>query len=156
MKPVRSLLRIVSVLTLIRQTAEIVLVLAVFGVTSISLAASPSVGKNQKSKPNVIVIMADDVGYECFGCYGSKQYQTPNIDQLAAKGMRFNHCYSQPLCTPSRVKIMTGLSNVRNYSAFSVLNSDQKTIGHYFQDAGYETLVAGKWQLLGANHYSEQ
>jgi arylsulfatase A len=107
-------------------------------------------------KTNIILIMADDVGYECFGCYGSKQYSTPNIDRMAKNGMLFTHCYSQPLCTPSRVKIMTGISNVRNYSAFSVLNSDQKTIGHYFKDAGYKTLVAGKWQLLGAEHYKEQ
>lgn len=106
--------------------------------------------------PNIIVIMADDVGYECFGCYGSKQYQTPYLDRMAAEGMKFEHCYSQPLCTPSRVKLMTGVSNVRNYSGFSILNSDQKTIGHYFQQAEYETVVAGKWQLLGADHYSKQ
>jgi len=108
------------------------------------------------TRTNIILIMADDVGYECFGCYGSRQYSTPNIDRMAKDGMLFTHCYSQPLCTPSRVKIMTGISNVRNYSAFSVLNSDQKTIGHYFNEAGYKTLVAGKWQLLGAEHYKEQ
>jgi len=107
-------------------------------------------------RPNIILIMADDVGYECFGCYGSRQYQTPHIDRLARGGMRFTHCYSQPLCTPSRIKIMTGLSNARNYSAFSVLNRDQRTIGHRFQAAGYETLIAGKWQLLGAEHYAER
>lgn len=107
-------------------------------------------------QPNVILIMADDVGYECFGSYGSTQYQTPHLDRMAKNGMRFEHCYSQPLCTPSRVKIMTGLSNVRNYSAFSVLNSDQKTIGHFMQEAGYRTMIAGKWQLLGAEHYSPQ
>jgi arylsulfatase A len=77
--------------------------------------------------PNIILFMADDVGYECFGSYGSQQYKTPNLDRLAARGMRFDHCYAQPLCTPSRVKIMTGLSNARNYSAFSILNRDQKT-----------------------------
>ncbi len=98
-------------------------------------------------KPNIILIMADDVGYECFGCYGSRQYQTPNIDRLARHGMRFRHCYSQPLCTPSRVKIMTGRYNARNYSAFSVLNRDQHTIGQYLRNAGYRTAVAGKWQL---------
>ena len=108
------------------------------------------------NRPNVILIMADDIGYECFGCYGSQQYSTPNIDRMAERGMRFTHCYSQPLCTPSRVKIMTGISNVRNYSAFSVLRRDQKTIGEYFKDAGYQTAVAGKWQLLGAEHYSKQ
>ena len=107
-------------------------------------------------RPNVILIMADDVGYECFGCYGSRQYQTPNIDRLAREGMRFTHCYSQPLCTPSRVKLMTGLSNVRNYSAFSVLNPDQRTIGHHMQAAGYRTFIAGKWQLLGAEQYAKQ
>ncbi len=107
-------------------------------------------------RPNVILIMADDVGYECFGCYGSRQYQTPNIDRMAREGMRFTHCYSQPLCTPTRVKLMTGLSNVRNYSAFSVLNPDQRTIGHHMQAAGYRTFIAGKWQLLGAEHYAKR
>jgi len=107
-------------------------------------------------RPNIILIMADDVGYECFGAYGSKQYQTPNIDRMAEQGMRFTHCYSQPLCTPSRVKIMTGISNVRNYSGFSVLNRDQRTIGQYFKAGGYATAIAGKWQLLGARHYQEQ
>ncbi len=105
-------------------------------------------------RPNVIVIMADDIGAECYGCYGSKQYRTPHIDRMAATGMRFTHCYSQPLCTPSRVKLMTGLSNARNYSAFSILNRDQKTIGQYFKEAGYATAVAGKWQLLGAEQYA--
>ncbi len=107
-------------------------------------------------RPNIILIMADDVGYECFGCYGSRQYDTPNIDRLASRGMRFRHCYSQPLCTPSRVKIMTGLSNARNYSAFSVIRRDQRTFGHILQDAGYDTFVGGKWQLLGAEHYSKR
>jgi arylsulfatase A len=106
-------------------------------------------------RPNIVLIMADDIGYECFGCYGSRQYRTPRIDRLAQRGMRFTHCYSQPLCTPSRVKLMTGLSNARNYSSFSVLNSDQRTMGHLFRDAGYDTLIAGKWQLLGAEHYPQ-
>jgi arylsulfatase A len=113
-------------------------------------------GAAASGKPNIVLIMADDVGYECFGSYGSRQYKTPHLDRMAAQGMRFDHCYSQPLCTPSRVKIMTGLSNVRNYSAFSALNSDQRTFGHYLQDAGYRTAVAGKWQLYGATHYKER
>jgi arylsulfatase A-like enzyme len=111
---------------------------------------------NAAVRPHVILIMADDVGYECFGSYGSRQYLTPNLDKMAAGGMRFTHCYSQPLCTPSRVKLMTGLSNVRNYSAFSILNPDQKTIGHAMQQAGYQTMIAGKWQLLGAENYPEK
>ena len=122
----------------------------------LKLAGPGSKSTSGKRRPNVVLIMADDVGYECFGCYGSQQYKTPHIDRLAQQGLRFRHCYSQPLCTPSRVKLMTGLSNVRNYSAFSVLRRDQKTIGQYMQAGGYRTAVAGKWQLLGAEHYSPQ
>ena len=57
-----------------------------------------------KKKPNIVLIMADDLGYECLNCYGSASYKTPILDELARTGMRFEHCYSQPLCTPSRVK----------------------------------------------------
>ena len=61
--------------------------------------------------------------------------------------MRFEHCYSQPLCTPSRVKIMTGMSNVRNYVQFGVLKRDQTTFAHLLKKAGYATCIVGKWQL---------
>lgn len=105
---------------------------------------------------NVIVIMADDVGQECFGSYGSEQYATPRLDQLAADGVRFTEAHSQPLCTPSRIKLMTGRSNAENYVAFSILDPNVKTIGQYFHDAGYKTAIAGKWQLLGAQHYNKQ
>jgi arylsulfatase A len=107
-------------------------------------------------RPNIILIMADDIGYECYGSYGGTSYSTPNLDRMAAGGMRFNHCYSQPLCTPSRVKIMTGLSNVRNYAAFSILKRDQKTFGRMFLQAGCRTAIAGKWQLYGAKHYRKE
>ena len=111
---------------------------------------------DKANRPNIVLIMADDLGYECLGFNGSKQYQTPHLDQLTSRGMRFTQCHAQPLCTPSRVKLMTGLSNARNYAAFSVLPRDQKTIGQYFKEAGYRTCVAGKWQLYGAEHYSPQ
>ncbi len=104
-------------------------------------------------KTNVILIMADDIGYECYGAYGGTSYKTPVLDRLAEKGTRFNHAYSQPLCTPSRVKIMTGLSNVRNYASFSTLKKTERTFGHMMSEAGYRTAIAGKWQLLGAEHY---
>ena len=102
-----------------------------------------------KKKTNVILIMTDDTGYEVFGCYGSKQYQTPRVDQLAATGMRFNHCYSNPVCAPSRLSIMTGKTNVRNYVHWGILDPGEQTIGHIMKDAGYATCVAGKWQLHG-------
>jgi arylsulfatase A len=105
--------------------------------------------------PNVILIMADDLGVEGLSCYGSESCATPNLDALAAEGVRFTQCHAQPLCTPSRVKLMTGRSNIRNYSAFSILEPDEPTIGQHFKSAGYATAVAGKWQLLGADHYAE-
>ncbi|QDS94197.1 Arylsulfatase [Roseimaritima multifibrata] len=144
----------VGVFCLLARWTSVVVPVSV--VVAVPLVGVSRLVAEEVSPPNVILIMADDIGRECFGCYGSEQYRTPNIDRLAKEGMRFEHCYSQPLCTPSRVKIMTGLSNVRNYSGFSILNRDQKTIGHHMQEAGYRTLVAGKWQLLGANHYSKQ
>jgi arylsulfatase A len=107
-------------------------------------------------RPNIVLIMADDVGIEGFGIYGGTSYQTPRLDALAATGVRFTQCHAQPLCTPSRVKIMTGKSNIRNYSHFSILDPDQRTFGHMLQDAGYTTFVAGKWQLLGASQYGER
>ena len=95
--------------------------------------------------------MADDVGYEGFGCYGSSTYRTPHIDELARTGVRFDHCYSTPLCTPSRVQLMTGKYNFHNYSEFGTLPKGETTFAHILKDAGYSTCVAGKWQLVG--HY---
>ena len=105
-----------------------------------------------EAPPNIVLIMADDVGYECFGAYGSRQYSTPRIDRLADGGVRFTNCYSTPLCTPSRVALMTGMSNVRNYADFGSLLPDQYTITDLFRDAGYATAVAGKWQLQGTKN----
>ncbi len=101
----------------------------------------------QDAPPNVILIMADDLGFECIGANGGTSYETPVIDRLAETGIRFENCHSQPLCTPSRVQIMTGIYNVRNYTDFGVLDRGQVTFGNLFQDAGYATVIAGKWQL---------
>ena len=98
-------------------------------------------------KPNILLVMADDIGIEGLGCYGSESYQTPNLDALAAGGIRFTHAYSQPLCTPTRVQIMTGKYNHRNWLYFGILDPSEQTFGHLMQDAGYATAIAGKWQL---------
>ncbi len=66
-------------------------------------------------RPNIILIMTDDQGYETLGCNGGLSYDTPVLDRLASEGIRFTNCYAQSLSTPSRVKIMTGLHNFRNY-----------------------------------------
>ncbi len=104
--------------------------------------------------PNVVLIMADDVSWEAFGSYGGEDYRTPHLDRLAAGGMRFNHAYSTPICTPSRVMLMTGKHNFRNYTHFGRLATGEHTIGHLMQEAGYRTAIAGKWQLNGI-HYPE-
>lgn len=106
-------------------------------------------------KPNIILIMADDVSWECFGAYGAEDYKTPNIDSLAQRGVRFKNCFSTPICTPSRVKLMTGKYSFRNYTHFGYLNPKEKTFGQMLQAAGYKTAIAGKWQLNGLYHKAE-
>jgi arylsulfatase A len=108
-----------------------------------------SVASAKPESPNILLIMADDMGYECVRANGGETYDTPRLDELAASGMRFEHCHSQPICTPSRVQIMTGIYNHRNYVRFGVLDPDAKTFGHLFQEAGYKTVISGKWQLDG-------
>ncbi|MFC2123176.1 sulfatase-like hydrolase/transferase [Bacteroidota bacterium] len=97
--------------------------------------------------PNIILIMADDIGIEGFGCYGGTSYETPNLDRMAREGIRFTHAYSQPLCTPTRIQLMTGKYNHRNWLCFGVMDPAEKTIGHLMKQAGYRTCIAGKWQL---------
>ncbi len=105
----------------------------------------------RNSSPNVILIMADDLGLECLSAYGSRDYRTPFLDQMAKQGLKYNFCISQPLCTPSRVKIMTGKYNYQNYVDFGYLPVGERTIAHVMKDAGYKTMIAGKWQLNGVN-----
>src|SRR5205807_10380177 len=116
--------------------------------TAASLAGDPARAAAQAPrKPNIVLILADDLGYECLGCNGSTSYKTPNLDRLAATGMRFEHCYVQPLCTPTRVQLMTGLYNVRNYSRFGLLDPKATTFANLLKKAGYATCMVGKWQL---------
>lgn len=100
-----------------------------------------------EAKPNILLIMADDLGIEGLRCYGGESYQTPNLDRLAAGGIRYTHAYAQPLYTPTRVQIMTGKYNHRNWLYFGILDPAERTFGHLMQDAGYATAIAGKWQL---------
>jgi arylsulfatase A-like enzyme len=119
------------------------LTMGVFLLTHVVLLAAES----DPARPNVILIMADDLGIEGLGCYGGKSYRTPHLDRLAADGLRFTHAYSQPLCTPTRVQLMTGKYNHRNWRCFGVLDPQERTFGHLMRAAGYRTCIAGKWQL---------
>ncbi len=91
--------------------------------------------------------MADDMGYEALSVNGSESCKSPNLDKLADQGVRFTNCFANPLCTPSRAKIMTGQYNVRNYVNFGLLDRGQTTFAHQLKAAGYKTCIAGKWQL---------
>jgi arylsulfatase A len=100
-------------------------------------------------RPNVVLILIDDFGYECVTCNGGESYKTPVMDKLAATGVRFEQVHVQPLCTPTRAALMTGIINKRNYTHFGHLDISQKTFGNFFHDAGYATCITGKWQLSG-------
>ncbi|MFW6174756.1 MAG: sulfatase-like hydrolase/transferase, partial [Chloroflexota bacterium] len=102
-------------------------------------------------RPNIILVMADDLGYECLGSYGSQSYSTPNLDRLARQGMRFTNAHAQPLCTPTRVQLMTGKYNFRNWQAFGVMHPGERTFGHIMSASGYRTCISGKWQLYSYN-----
>lgn len=113
-----------------------------------SLADTLFADQEQKSsKPNIVLIMADDFGYECVSANGGQSYKTPNLDRLAASGVRFEHCHVQPLCTPTRVQLMTGRYNIRNYLNFGTLPRNEVTFGQLLKQSGYVTGICGKWQL---------
>ena len=103
---------------------------------------------NEK-KPNIILILADDIGFETISAYGSTSYKTPRIDNMAKGGVLFQNCYAQPLCSPSRVQIMTGKSNFRNYERWGYLNQNETNFAHILKSQGYATCITGKWQLGG-------
>jgi arylsulfatase A len=112
-----------------------------------SLACWQPVTAVDAGRPNIILVMVDDFGYECVTANGGESYQTPVLDRLAASGIRFEHCHVQPLCTPTRVQLMTGRYNVRNYLNFGTLVRTETTFGHLMKKAGYVTGICGKWQL---------
>ncbi|MEM0970557.1 MAG: sulfatase-like hydrolase/transferase, partial [Verrucomicrobiota bacterium] len=104
--------------------------------------------QSETTRPqHILLIMADDIGIEGFGCYGGDDYETPHLDSLAEGGLRFTHAYSQPLCTPTRLEIMTGRENHRNWTYFGILPPEERTFGHLMQEQGYATCMVGKWQL---------
>ncbi|MBY0455809.1 MAG: sulfatase-like hydrolase/transferase, partial [Gemmataceae bacterium] len=121
-----------------------------------------------KPKPNVVFILADDLGWTDLGCQGSKYYLTPNIDKLASQGLRFTHAYTcGPNCQPTRAALMsgqygprTGVYTVGNIDRFDwksrplrpvdnveKLPLDRKTVGDVLKGAGYRTALFGKWHL---------
>ncbi|WP_338092195.1 sulfatase-like hydrolase/transferase [Solitalea lacus] len=127
------------------------LVFLVFVVLSVS-------GQNTKvanSRPNVIFICADDLGYGDLSCYGASKIRTPNLDQLAATGIRFSDGHStSATCTPSRYALMTGEYPWRKQGtgilpgdAALIIPTNKTTLPNLFKKAGYKTGIVGKWHL---------
>jgi arylsulfatase A-like enzyme len=100
-----------------------------------------------QERPNIVLIMVDDLGEEVIGAYGGQSFATPNVDALARSGTRFTHAFSTPKCSPSRATILTGRYTFRYPHEWGYLPPDEVTFGNVLRDAGYATAAAGKWQM---------
>lgn len=120
-----------------------------------ALAAASLQAQTAARKPNIILILADDLGYGDLGCYGQKRIQTPNIDRLAAEGLRFTQAYAgSTVCAPSRCALMTGFhighAYVRgNAPGDTPIRPTDLTFTEFLKKAGYRTALFGKWSLGG-------
>jgi arylsulfatase A-like enzyme len=118
----------------------------------------------REEKPNIVLVLVDDLGWRDLGCYGSAFYETPVLDRLAAQGMRFTDAYAaSPVCSPTRASIMTGKYPARlgitnwigghavgrlcDVPSFSFLPQNEYTLARALRDAGYATWHVGKWHL---------
>jgi arylsulfatase A-like enzyme len=118
---------------------------------SFQLSPRAAAPPRKERKPNIILILADDLGYGDLGCYGQKRIKTPNLDQMAAEGLRFTQCYAgSTICAPSRSCLMTGLhtghTRIRGNSNVPLAPEDL-TVAEMLKSAGYSTGIIGKWGL---------
>jgi len=121
------------------------------------IIVSPAMAQKKSSKPNIILIMADDLGYSDIGAYGS-EIKTPNLDKLAAEGIRFKEFYNNSICAPTRASLLTGqYPHLAGIGYFDVnlglpayqgyLNKESLTLGEVLKQGGYSTLLSGKWHV---------
>lgn len=126
----------------------------------------PDLSVEADERPNILFLVADDLGYEMVGCYGSLEAGTPRIDQLASEGMRFARAYGSPVCTPTRMSLDTGEYPTRHGSTRVLPVHEgtreavdfRKRFASYAQSlrrAGYATSVTGKWQLATLEFHPE-
>jgi arylsulfatase A-like enzyme len=122
-----------------------------------SIGACPVLAQQNVSKPNIVLILLDDVGYSDFGCYGS-EINTPNIDRLAENGIRLRHFYNQARSAPTRASLITGLyphqvgngalGKVPGYPAYQGYpNENNVFLPEALKTAGYFNVMTGKWHL---------
>jgi arylsulfatase A len=125
------------------------------GILLLSALSLPVQGAHREAPPNIIVIMADDLGYGDVSCYGATSLQTPSIDQLAAEGVRFTSGYcSASTCTPTRYSLLTGTYAFRRQgtgiaapNSPAIIQPGTETLATILKRAGYATAVIGKWHL---------
>ncbi len=121
---------------------------------------------NAPNAPNLLLLFADDLGYEALGCYGGRDFQTPNLDRLAEQGMRFSRVYTSPVCTPSRMSLYTGayVSRHRYDRVLPVHQGTREAVDfrnrwttypQSLSKAGYLTSVTGKWQLAALEYHPD-
>jgi arylsulfatase A len=128
-----------------------------FAVTFLSIVGGAAIAA-EPSKPNIIFVLADDLGIDGVSCYGADRHLTPNIDALAESGTRFQTCYAAPLCGPSRCLLMTGryafrTGGITNQSwrggGPGAKSKDEHPMATILKQAGYATGQAGKWRQVG-------
>ena len=120
------------------------------GATAMTLASGAMSATRTDNRPNIIYILADDLGYGDVGCFGQKQIKTPRLDQMAREGMRLTDHYAGcTVCAPSRATLMTGYhtGHLRVKGQGQSLLAEELTIAEMLQDAGYATGAMGKWSL---------
>lgn len=123
----------------------------IFATCAMLLLLGGSVDGQEQARPNIIFILADDLGYGDLGCYGQEIIQTPNLDAMAASGMRFTQCYAgSTVCAPSRSSLMTGQHTGHTYVRGNKrvpLRPSDVTVAEVLKGAGYDTALIGKWGL---------
>lgn len=125
--------------------------------SSIFVATATTTCAGPPARPNVVFILLDNCGQEWLGCYGSQEQRTPNLDRLAREGVRFEHCYTFPVCGPSRIELLTGRYALHTgfvmhhdaglYSGGGLDPAREVTFARPFADARYATAISGKWQV---------
>ena len=114
---------------------------------SVLLAGTAEPAAGPVRRPNVVLVVADDLSARVLGCYGGESVETPVLDDLAAAGARFDHGYANPICMPSRYELMTGKLVTRGYVGRGNLAAGEATVASRLRAAGYATCQVGKWHL---------